>query len=237
MQVELRRSGVEHAATSSTARFTRTGGGICPPGLRATQIMRGTMRMTATLRINNIAKILGVIASQPGRPRPLTQPGGARQALSRRSRSYRKRTARTLHWLSNKPLQTNRRRLRLRQRPAASAAYDLSHDPLSTKRREPGILVHVHPVLPRIAEASQLQLPRPGPDKSSHPFSGQQFWRLLTAIGATLHLPARNTKCAEFSLQRAARFHRHFCDQLLFAVRVLHGTRPFINQREDHHGF
>ncbi len=36
-QVELRRSGVEHAATSTTARFTRTGGGICPPGLRATQ--------------------------------------------------------------------------------------------------------------------------------------------------------------------------------------------------------
>jgi hypothetical protein len=27
-----------------------------------------------------------------------------------------------------------------------------------------GILMHVHPVLPRIAEASQLQLPRPGPD-------------------------------------------------------------------------
>src|SRR4029077_4718763 len=27
-----------------------------------------------------------------------------------------------------------------------------------------GILMDVHPVLPRIAEASQLQLPRPGPD-------------------------------------------------------------------------
>ena len=43
-------------------------------------------------------------------------------------------------------------------------ALHLPHDPLSTKRRQPGILVHVHPVLPRIAEASQLQLPRPGPD-------------------------------------------------------------------------
>ena len=104
MQVELRRSGVEHAATSSTARFTRTGGGICPPGLRATQIMRGTMRMTATLRINNIAKILGVIASNLGDPGRSRSRGGARQALSRRSRSYRKRTARTLHWLSNQPL-------------------------------------------------------------------------------------------------------------------------------------
>ncbi len=42
-------------------------------------------------------------------------------------------------------------------------ALHLPYNPLSTTRREPGILVHVHPVLPRIAEASQLQLPRPGP--------------------------------------------------------------------------
>src|SRR6516164_737275 len=42
-------------------------------------------------------------------------------------------------------------------------ARNLPYNPLSTKRREPGILVHVHPVLPRIAEASQLQLPRSGP--------------------------------------------------------------------------
>ena len=37
-------------------------------------------------------------------------------------------------------------------------------DPLSTKRCQPGILMHVHPVLLRIAVGSQLQLPRPGPD-------------------------------------------------------------------------
>src|SRR5512143_3420225 len=43
------------------------------------------------------------------------------------------------------------------------AALHLPYDPLSTKRRQQGILMHVHPVLPRIAEASQLQLPRPGP--------------------------------------------------------------------------
>jgi hypothetical protein len=46
------------------------------------------------------------------------------------------------------------------------------YNPLSTTRRKPGILMDVHPVLPRIAEASQLQLPRPGPDgqptESSH---------------------------------------------------------------------
>ena len=56
------------------------------------------------------------------------------------------------------------------QTPTASAtassrlpALHLPYNPLSTARRGPGILVHVHPVLPRIAEASQLQLPRSGP--------------------------------------------------------------------------
>jgi hypothetical protein len=43
-------------------------------------------------------------------------------------------------------------------------ARNLPYNPLSTTRRKPGILMDVHPVLPRIAEASQLQLPRPGPD-------------------------------------------------------------------------
>jgi hypothetical protein len=42
-------------------------------------------------------------------------------------------------------------------------ALHLPYNPLSTARRKPGILVHVHLVLPRIAEASQPQLPRPGP--------------------------------------------------------------------------
>src|SRR5262245_9917780 len=50
-------------------------------------------------------------------------------------------------------------------------ARDLPYNPLSTERSEPGILVHVHPVLPRIAETSQLQLPRSGaggqPNESS----------------------------------------------------------------------
>ena len=51
-------------------------------------------------------------------------------------------------------------------------ARNLPYNPLSTTRRKPGILMDVHSVLPRIAEASQLQLPRPGPDgqptESSH---------------------------------------------------------------------
>ena len=43
-------------------------------------------------------------------------------------------------------------------------AQHLHHDPLSTERRQTGILVDVHPVLRRLAEASQLQRPRSGPD-------------------------------------------------------------------------
>src|SRR5215207_9676739 len=44
-------------------------------------------------------------------------------------------------------------------------AQHLLHNPLSTKRRQTGILVDVHPVLQGITEASQLQLPNPGPDE------------------------------------------------------------------------
>src|SRR5215211_4477454 len=43
-------------------------------------------------------------------------------------------------------------------------AQHLHHNPLSTERRQTGILMDVHPVLRGIAEASQLQLPRLGPD-------------------------------------------------------------------------
>src|ERR1700758_82621 len=64
-------------------------------------------------------------------------------------------------------------------------ALNLPYNPLSTARREPGILVHVHPVLPRIAEASQLQLPRSGPggqpNESSQLGSGTSQFEKLTA--------------------------------------------------------
>src|SRR4051794_37436653 len=49
----------------------------------------------------------------------------------------------------------------LRRLPALE---DGAHDPLSTNRRQPGILMDVHPVLREITEASQLQLPRSKPD-------------------------------------------------------------------------
>ena len=65
----------------------------------------------------------------------------------------------------NAPWRINRCSLRLADGLRRTAhSLHLPYDPLSTKRRQPSILVHVHPVLPRIAEASQLQLRRPGPD-------------------------------------------------------------------------
>ncbi|CDX21156.1 hypothetical protein MPL3356_340205 [Mesorhizobium plurifarium] len=48
----------------------------------------------------------------------------------------------------------------LRRLPAA----DLPYNSLSTARRQPGILMNVHPVPPRVTEASQSQLSRSGPD-------------------------------------------------------------------------
>src|SRR6201987_1249792 len=43
-------------------------------------------------------------------------------------------------------------------------ALHLPNNPLSTARREPGILMHVHPVSPRNLKLQQPQLPRSKPD-------------------------------------------------------------------------
>src|ERR1700719_644327 len=55
-------------------------------------------------------------------------------------------------------------------------ALDLPYNPLSTARRQPGILMHVHLVLPLESEASATQLPRSEPDEqpneSSHLANG-----------------------------------------------------------------
>src|SRR5262245_15916353 len=52
------------------------------------------------------------------------------------------------------------------------SARDLPYNALSTARRQPGILMHVHPVLPWNPKLQQLQLPRSEPDgqptESSH---------------------------------------------------------------------
>jgi hypothetical protein len=90
--------------------------------------------------------------------------------------------------------------------PAASATAS-GVCPLSTSCtirsrpawREPGILVHVHPVLPRIAEASQLQLPRSGPGGQPNESSQlAQRYRGCTA-GSDLNsvsLGARSACCS-----------------------------------------
>src|SRR5947209_4501436 len=64
-------------------------------------------------------------------------------------------------------------------------ALDLPYNPLSTARREPGILVHVHPVLPRIAEASQLQLPRSGPGGQPNESSQASARAWMMTLGGT----------------------------------------------------
>src|SRR5262249_7180644 len=43
-------------------------------------------------------------------------------------------------------------------------ALDLQYNPLSTVRRQPGILMHVHPVLRWTLKLQQPQLPRSEPD-------------------------------------------------------------------------
>src|SRR4029077_6909986 len=52
------------------------------------------------------------------------------------------------------------------------SARDLPYNALSTARRQPGILMHVHPVLPWNLKLQQPQLPRSEPDgqptESSH---------------------------------------------------------------------
>src|SRR2546422_9824532 len=44
------------------------------------------------------------------------------------------------------------------------SARDLPYNALSTARRQPGILMHVHPVLPWNLKLQQPQLPRSEPD-------------------------------------------------------------------------
>src|SRR2546429_571127 len=59
------------------------------------------------------------------------------------------------------------------------SARDLPYNALSTARRQPGILMHVHPVLPWNLKLQQPQLPRSEPDgqptESSHLATEPEF--------------------------------------------------------------
>src|SRR6478736_4059640 len=84
-------------------------------------------------------------------------------------------------------------------------ALHLPYDPLSTKRCQPGILMHVHLVLLRIAEVSQLQLPRPGPD--GQPNESSQLGRVLIKFGPMSASAPKATQLPRGSemMRRAAR--------------------------------
>src|SRR5262245_53841637 len=66
-------------------------------------------------------------------------------------------------------------------------ALDLQYNPLSTARRQPGILMHVHPVLRWNLKLQQPQLPRSEPDGqptessqlASSPWSGEPLARAI----------------------------------------------------------
>src|SRR6266513_1028475 len=58
-------------------------------------------------------------------------------------------------------------------------ARDLPYNALSTARRQPGILMHVHPVLPWNLKLQQPQLPRSEPD--GQPTESSQLARCVSA--------------------------------------------------------
>src|SRR5262249_30567268 len=67
-------------------------------------------------------------------------------------------------------------------------ALDLQYNPLSTARRQPGILVHVHPVLRWNLKLQQPQLPRSEPDGplGHKDVRGRPLFALQTSQGAYL---------------------------------------------------
>src|SRR6266516_5360289 len=72
------------------------------------------------------------------------------------------------------------------------SARDLPYNALSTARRQPGILMHVHPVLPWNLKLQQPQLPRSEPDgqptESSQLASGGEERTYTTKHGTTADL-------------------------------------------------
>src|SRR6266403_4979949 len=63
-------------------------------------------------------------------------------------------------------------------------ACDLPYNALSTARRQPGILMHVHPVLPWNLKLQQPQLPRSEPDEQ--PTESSQLGRLVVQFAISI---------------------------------------------------
>src|SRR5205809_4879527 len=68
------------------------------------------------------------------------------------------------------------------------SARDLPYNALSTARRQPGILMHVHPVLPWNLKLQQPQLPRSEPD--GQPTESSQLAPSVRLADTVLHSPA-----------------------------------------------
>src|SRR5262249_6298984 len=116
------------------------------------------------------------------RPRPLTAAGGAWGAGQHRRRGGGgppETPPQSFPTMSINPL-ANRPRADacsfgngLRRLPDRALPYN----PLSTARRQPGILMHVHPVLPWNLKLQQPQLPRSEPD--GQPTESSQLANLI----------------------------------------------------------
>src|SRR6266581_692401 len=68
------------------------------------------------------------------------------------------------------------------------SARDLPYNALSTARRQPGILMHVHPVLPWNLKLQQPQLPRSEPDGQPTESSQLAHSFAVTALAAMVEV-------------------------------------------------
>ena len=71
-------------------------------------------------------------------------------------------------------------------------ALDLPYNPLSTARRQPGIFMHVHPVLPRNPKLRQPQLPRSEPDGQPNESSQLAYRRARRPLPQVLQVAPRS---------------------------------------------
>src|SRR5262245_47266724 len=83
------------------------------------------------------------------------------------------------------------------------SARDLTYNALSTARRQPGILVHVHPVLPWNLKLQQPQLPRSEPD--GQPTESSQLAGPPAAGGPGAHQPVNGLGAGHRRRQPEAR--------------------------------
>src|SRR5438132_12278584 len=89
------------------------------------------------------------------------------------------------------------------------SARDLPYNALSTARRQPGILMHVHPVLPWNLKLQQPQLPRSEPD--GQPTESSHLASVLTTRSTTR--ASLNGRLAPFSAAKEethARSQQHY---------------------------